>query len=102
MPALKTNKDGTPHIHIYAAAGGGTPQVDRNPWICLDPDCTTRVNRLDIRGKRSLCTVCRKTEIILTYDDLKRSFPRCFECSDTKQAQDVKKVRQRLQEMGIE
>lgn len=101
MPALKTNKDGTPHIHTYAARGAGTSRVDRNIWVCMDPDCTSRTSRVDLAGKRSLCNLCH-AEIILDSQALKRARPRCFACSKTNKALEVNKVRQRLVEMGIE
>lgn len=101
MPALVTNRDGSPHVHIWAASGSGAPGVNRDRYICLDPDCITAQKRADLVGKRSICTQCRKNEILLTHSDLRRAKPRCLECSDTKKAKDVRKVKEKLTEMGI-
>jgi hypothetical protein len=101
MPALKINRDGTTHIHTYAARGAGTRNVNKSLWICMHPDCNTLVARSDLLGKRSLCNLCH-TEIILSAADLKRSRPRCFACSKTEKALEVQKVKQKLLEMGIE
>ena len=101
MPALKTNKDGTPHVHTYAARGAGTKDVNRTIWVCMDPDCTTRVARADLMGKRSLCNSCH-AEIILDSQSLKRARPQCLSCSKTKEALNLQRFRQKLVEMGID
>ena len=101
MPALKTNSDGTTHIHTYAARGAGTKDVNRDLWVCMHPDCRTLVLRSDLIGKRSLCNLCH-TEMILTSKDLRRARPRCIACSKTDKALQTQRVRQRLVEMGIE
>jgi hypothetical protein len=102
MPALITNRDGSPHIHTWAATGSGAPGVNRDRYVCLDPDCFTAQSRKDLVGKRSICTQCRKTEILLTHSDLRRAKPRCFACSNTQAAKETRKIRERLAEMGIE
>jgi hypothetical protein len=101
MSAIKQNKDGSVHVHTWAARGAGTAKVNRESWVCMDPDCTTLTARELLIGKRSLCNLCREPMILSTVD-LKRARPRCFACSKTDKAVQAQKVRNRLLEMGIE
>ncbi len=102
MPSKTINPDGTPHIHTYIRAKrkDGT----KNPLLyrCADPDCTHSMNKFDIEGKRSLCSHCQETEIILTPTVLKLSRPLCLNCSNTKEAKAFREKKRILQEIGIE
>lgn len=59
-----------------------------NEWHfrCADPDCMKVSPQSLLVGKRSICAICRKEEMILSNDDLRRAKPRCAMCSNTKEA----------------
>lgn len=90
MPALKTNPDGTPHVHQYIRAKKPNGQKDPNRLRCAHPLCTHWAYKVDLEGKKSLCAVCGLREITLNYDALQRSRPPCFQCSNSKKAAAVR------------
>lgn len=68
------------HVHTYVKYKG-RPGFYR----CDAPDCTHFIDKESILGKYSLCTECG-SQMILTKDDLRRARPKCFNCSNTKEA----------------
>lgn len=98
MPSLTTNPDGTPHVHEYVRAlKPTTGKVDPKKFKCAHPDCTHFAYKYDLVGKRSICAVCHKAEIVLNYANLKLSNPRCFDCSDTKKARQMRQKKRMLE-----
>jgi DNA-directed RNA polymerase subunit RPC12/RpoP len=65
---------------------------------CNDPHCTHFAPKHAIVGKASRCTQCG-TEFVLTPEDLKRAEPRCVECSETKKAKNVKRIKDNVKEL---
>jgi hypothetical protein len=86
VPSLAYNEDGTPHIHEYIRALKPDGSIDYSRYRCNHPDCTHWLYRGDLRGKRSLCSVCHTEELILTPSLLRLAFPRCLNCSKSKKA----------------
>jgi len=82
------------HIHIYT-------RRDKSTFRCNHPDCTHWIHRKDVKGKRSICSICLTNEIILTTKQLKLSFPRCMSCSNTKEAKTIKERQELLKEIGL-
>jgi hypothetical protein len=58
---------------------------------CDDPECTHIAPYSQVVGKKSICAVCHKEEIILDWRALERTRPRCIMCANTKEARDYKK-----------
>jgi hypothetical protein len=79
MPGLKRNSDGSPHVHTYV-------RRSKDTYKCDHPDCQHWMTKTDLKGKRSLCAVCRKNTLILDHEALRRAQPRCADCSDTEEA----------------
>jgi hypothetical protein len=52
-----------------------------------------------IKGKASLCAVCKQNEIILTAEMLKLARPACKECSNTKEAREFRARRAVLESL---
>lgn len=77
MPALS-------HTHTYERIRG-----KKDSFHCADPHCYHVIPKSRLRGKASLCTKCGK-EFILTAADLQRVQPRCMDCSETKEAKQLK------------
>lgn len=50
---------------------------------CAHPDCTKTAKRSFLKGKRSLCPLCKKETFILTLKDLNLRTPRCPACSNS-------------------
>ncbi len=72
---------------------------DERVFKCAHPDCTeTRVQSFLV-GKRGLCSVCGINDIIYTPDDLRRSKPRCSDCSNTKANREKRKLKDTLASM---
>ena len=71
MPALN-------HTHTYK-------RYTKKLYMCAHPDCIHTIDKRLIKGKSSLCNLCG-APMILTADDLKRAEPRCYLCSNTKEA----------------
>jgi hypothetical protein len=61
-------------------------------YKCAHPDCTYSAARSFLIGKRSLCAVCLKMEMILTIADLRMAKPRCINCSDTAEAKATREL----------
>ena len=97
MPTLKVNPDGSPHVHEYVRVQD--PQGKPIRYRCAHPDCTHFMHRNLLQGKRSICAVCHKTEIVMDYENLRRYEPRCFKCSGTKKAAAVRDKFSVLDEM---
>lgn len=69
---------------------------DERVFKCAHPDCTeTRVQSFLV-GKRGLCSVCGINDVIYTPDDLRRSKPRCADCSNTKANREKRKIKELL------
>lgn len=90
MPSLN-------HTHTYIR-----DKRAKNRYKCADPDCTHLMQRSELWGKRSICAICKVNELVLNYEELKRSEPRCEECSNRKEHREVREVKQKLKELGIE
>lgn len=84
------------HIHTYV-------KYKSKPgyFKCDAPDCTHWVDKELIVNKLSLCTLCG-SQFQLTRDDLRRSRPRCINCSNTKKSQAARKVFDLTRELGTE
>ncbi len=98
MPALKFNSDGSRHIHTYVRKGKGR---SARQYMCANPHCIHYVNRELLRGKESVCSVCHKTVILLTPDQLQLAKPRCIMCADTAKAREIREKLETLKELGI-
>ena len=61
-------------------------------YKCAHPDCTYAAARSFLIGKRSLCAVCLKMELILTIADLRMARPRCINCSETQEAKATREL----------
>ena len=53
-------------------------------WKCQHPDCMAIFKKHQVKGKRSICAVCHKNELILDNSALQRAKPRCVYCSTAK------------------
>lgn len=100
MPALTENPDGTPHIHEFARRKDAQGKPSKY-YQCRDPHCFAEYHKQKLKGKKSICAVCHKKELILDYEQLRRAEPRCLDCSQTKQAVSLKDKKDVLQSLGI-
>lgn len=75
MPVLK-------HIHQYKRV-----RIMRDGkfylYRCAHKDCSHREDKKFLEGKASLCNKCG-AEFKLTFEDLRRAFPTCLNCANTK------------------
>lgn len=69
-------------------------------WKCKHPDCSYFVPRSYIEGKSSLCNGCGE-KFVLQMEDFKRSFPKCINCKQTKEAKEFQRKKKILEELGI-
>lgn len=56
---------------------------------CAHPKCYSIEERSILVGKLSCCNLCGK-EFTLTREDLRRTMPRCLDCSNTAKAKQVR------------
>lgn len=100
MPSLTVNSDGSPHIHSYIRGrrpiSPSATRKDPQVYVCSDPACTSKARRVDLYGKRSLCSQCMKNILILNSQSLKLSRPRCLDCSQTKEARERRNIKEGL------
>jgi hypothetical protein len=84
------------HIHKYI-------RVSPNIYMCADPDCMYRTNKLFLKGKRSICAEdgC-ETEIILNPEALRRAKPKCLLHQDTAESKTAKQRMEILKGMGVD
>jgi hypothetical protein len=75
------------HVHKYV-------RWKKRFYRCTHADCTHYAERSFLIGKRAVCNLCGES-FILSPEDLRRSKPRCINCSDTKEA----KTRRALMDM---
>lgn len=68
------------HIHTYRRHET-RPEIMR----CAHPECSHFTERATLDGKASICNICG-SEFVLSKDDLRRTKPRCFNCSTTQKA----------------
>lgn len=68
------------HIYVFLEKLKGVEY-----YKCDDPHCTHFEKRSKIINKASMCTECRKREIILDWKTLRRRRPKCLHCSNTKE-----------------
>lgn len=73
------------HTHTYR-------RFSKNMYMCAHPHCTHRIERRALIGKASLCNDCGN-EFILNGESLRRSRPRCIDCSDTAASKNRKAAR---------
>jgi hypothetical protein len=66
-------------------------------YKCDDPHCTHFASRKLIMGKASVCSNCRKVEIILNGENLRRSRPVCINCSNTAAAKEYRKSKELIE-----
>lgn len=68
------------HLHTY------TKYKDKPGFFrCTGKYCTHFVIKEVLVGKAAMCPLCG-SEFVLTHEDLRRTTPRCIECSQTKEA----------------
>jgi len=78
------------HIHTFVRYKNN--QYKRKDlYRCNDPYCNYVHEVSFLEGKASLCTKCG-AEFILTKEDLKRSRPRCINCSNTQAARAKRRI----------
>jgi hypothetical protein len=99
MPSLVKNLDGTKHIHIYVRMKNLDGTTDLKRYRCIHPDCFHWAYRNMIKGKRSICSICQKREIVLDYENLRRANPSCFECGTGKKARAIREKFQKLNQL---
>lgn len=87
MPSLK-------HIHTFKRVKA-TRDGKHFLYMCIDPHCTYRVDKLYLVGKAALCNSCHQ-EFILTGEDLRRAKPICQECSNTAKSREFRARRDTL------
>lgn len=85
------------HTHIYIR-----DKRAKDTYKCADPDCTHRMHRDLLWGKRSTCAICREKQIVLNYEELKRAEPRCEDCSNQAKHREAREFKEKLKELGIE
>lgn len=76
------------HLHIYERIRGKGGANTR--YRCIDPDCTHLQFATHIIGKRVLCSICKLNELIIKPDDVRRKHFRCLDCSNTKEAAELR------------
>jgi len=54
-------------------------------WKCMHPDCHAMFKKHQVSGKRTLCGVCHKNNLILDSGALLLVKPRCIYCSESKE-----------------
>jgi hypothetical protein len=91
MPSKK-HKTIQDHIHIWIRWKPFAFDPKEMVFKCDDPDCEKTSQASKLKGKRSICAVCKQNELILTSRDLKMERPRCVNCSLTKEAQQKRKL----------
>lgn len=99
MPSLKTNPDGTPHIHEYVRAYKPDGKVDPSRYRCNHPDCSHWEYRANLKNKRTICSKCHLTPTILDSRNLQRSNPACFKCAGDKKSKELRSKHTVLQEL---
>jgi hypothetical protein len=84
------------HIHPYIRwkKFGG-----ENTFKCSHPDCSETRTQSFLVGKRGICAICLKNEVIYGPDDLRRVKPRCADCSNAKVHREKRKIRELLEQM---
>lgn len=95
MPALKFNPDGSIHVHTYVRKGEGRKV---KYYRCEHPKCTHYDHKDNIRGKETLCAICKKNKFILNSEHLKMARPRCLDCSQTSEAKNIRENKKILEE----
>lgn len=97
MPS-KRNRRVKDHTHIWMRWKAFAFEPDEYVFKCDDPDCEKTSQSSKLEGKRSICAVCKEQELILTNKDLKMERPRCTNCSNTKEAQQKRKLQNVLEQ----
>ena len=84
------------HVHTFV-------KYKKKPGFmrCDAPDCIYWIDKELIINKISRCTQCG-TEFQLTREDLKRSRPRCLNCSNTEQARKHRIGQDLMRDFGTE
>jgi hypothetical protein len=80
MPSIR-------HVHTYV-------RLNKTQFKCDDPYCSHIQSKDRLFGKATRCSICKNTEFVLTREDLKRSKPRCINCSETKAAKNYRETRE--------
>lgn len=75
------------HIYVYYETRKGVEF-----YKCDDPHCTHYASRKMIINKASVCSGCRKKEIILDWKMLRRRKPKCLSCANTEEARTFRKT----------
>jgi hypothetical protein len=84
------------HVHTYVR---WQRKFGEMQYKCDDPDCLHFAPISLILGKRSMCSICHENEIILTRKDFRLARPRCVKCSQTKEAKNVRKVQELVENL---
>jgi hypothetical protein len=71
------------HIHTYIRWKQAFGEMH---YRCDHPDCMHHAPVSLLRGKKSVCAVCKVKELILKSSDFKLARPRCEDCSETAEA----------------
>lgn len=67
------------HVHIYV-------RRDKATYKCDDPHCGHWKIRKDVKGKATVCSKCRTRETIMDAANMRRAFPVCDNCSQSRDA----------------
>lgn len=86
MPAIK-------HTHTYK-------RYTKKYYMCAHPECTHLLPKKMLVGKLSCCNKCGK-EFKLTSDDLRRAYPVCLNCSNTKAAKKHQQIRELTEKIFV-
>lgn len=91
------------HIHTYEKwmIKKGHPMIraGEEQYRCIDPDCTHFTAKSLVKDKRSLCTKCRRNEIILDREALRRVSPLCISCGKTKEGAAMRAAEDMVQDV---
>lgn len=82
------------HTHTLKRINGKKPVI----YQCVDPHCTYKEEKKLLVGKACLCNNCR-AELILTVNDLKYARPICFNCSNSKEAKEYRRLQEAMKNL---
>ncbi len=84
------------HVHTYVRY-----KARPGYYRCDAPDCTHFLDKENVQGKLSRCTVCGD-QMILSREDLRRARPKCMNCSNTKTAKMHRKAQELTRYLGTD
>src|SRR5947207_914367 len=89
-----------PPKHVHTFVRWRDNQWKRDLYRCFDKHCHYFVERSFLEGKASLCTKCG-SEFTLSKEDLKRAKPMCVNCSNTREAKQIRAARRLVSTANI-